>query len=70
MAYFNIADATFSKSIATQDNGPTGMAWNGDGSKMYEIDEVSAKIYEYDVTTPPSTVTGASTITGISTITF
>ena len=51
MAYFNIADATFSKSIAIQDRNPTGMAWNGDGSKLYEIGQVSDKIYEYDVST-------------------
>ena len=49
---FNIADATFSKSIATQDADPQGMAWNGDGSKMYEIGRSSVKIYEYDVSTP------------------
>ena len=51
MAYFNIADATFSKSIATQDASPTGMAWNNDGSKLYEIGTGSDKIYEYDVST-------------------
>ena len=55
MAYFNTADATFSKSIATQDNGPSGITWNNDGSKMYEIGYNSDKIYEYDVTpTPPA----------------
>ena len=52
MAYFNIADATFSKSIATQDSFPRGMAWNNDGSKMYEVGFSGEKIYEYDVSTP------------------
>jgi len=51
MAYFNIADATFSQSISTQDASPQGMAWNNDGSKMYEVDYSSDKIYEYDVST-------------------
>ena len=52
MAYFNIADATFSQSINTQDSSPTGMAWNNDGSKLYETGRGSDKIYEYDVSTP------------------
>jgi len=51
MAYFNIADATFSQSISTQDASPQGMAWNNDGSKLYEIGLISDKIYEYDVST-------------------
>ena len=46
------------------------MAWNNDGSKMYEIGYGSDLIYEYDVAPPPATITGVSTITGISTITF
>ena len=52
MAYFNIADATFSQSINTQDSISTGMAWNNDGSKLYEIGFNSGPIYEYDVSTP------------------
>jgi len=28
------------------------MAWNNDGSKLYEIGATSDKIYEYDVSTP------------------
>jgi len=52
MAYFNIADATFSQSINTQDSYPRGIAWNNDGTKLYEIGVGSDKIYEYDVSTP------------------
>ena len=52
MAYFNIADATFSQSINTQDSVPRGITWNNDGSKLYEIGAGSDKIYEYDVSTP------------------
>ena len=51
MAYFNIADATFSQSISTQDTSPTGIAWNNDGSKLYEVDYSSDKIYEYNLST-------------------
>ena len=51
MAYFNIADATFSQSISTQDTNPRGIAWNNDGSKLYEIGLVSDKIYEYNLST-------------------
>ena len=59
MAYFNIADATFSKSIATQDSIPIGITWNNDGSKLYEIGYIGDKIYEYDVTPAPPTVTAS-----------
>ena len=52
MAYFNIADATFSQSINTQDSIPSGITWNGDGTKMYEIGFGSNKIYGSDVSTP------------------
>ena len=52
MTYFNIADATFSKSIASQDGVPRDITWNNDGSKLYEIGAGSDKIYEYDVSTP------------------
>jgi hypothetical protein len=41
-----------------------------DSFRMNEVGFSSRKIYEYDVTPAPPTVTGASTITGISTITF
>jgi len=71
MAYFNIADATFSQSISTQDTTPTGMTWNNDGSKMYEVGAGSDKIYEYNVApSPTSNLTGISTLTGVSSITF
>ena len=46
---FDISTAVFSQSINTQDSNPTGLAFNGDGSKMYEIGEDGAKIYEYSI---------------------
>jgi len=47
---YNIGEATFSQSISTQDASPTGLTWNNDGTKLYEIGN-SDLIYEYDVST-------------------
>jgi hypothetical protein len=44
---FDITSASFSTSINTQDSAPKGMAWNDDGSRLYEIGSGSDKIYQY-----------------------
>jgi len=51
---FEITTAIHSSgdSISTQDSDPHGMAWNDDGSKLYEVGFNSLKIYEYTVSTP------------------
>ncbi|MDZ7726636.1 MAG: tail fiber domain-containing protein [Candidatus Campbellbacteria bacterium] len=49
---YDISTASFSKSIPTQDSYPEGIAWNDDGSKLYEVGQGSDLIYEYDVSTP------------------
>jgi len=51
-AGFAISTAVFSQSIATQDTNPTGLTFNSDGSKMYEVGSGSSKIYESDLSTP------------------
>jgi len=48
---FDIASATFSKSINTQDSGPTGMAFSADGSRLYEVGSGGDKIYQSQVST-------------------
>ena len=63
MAFFNIADAVFSKSIAAQDSDPQGITWNDDGSKLYEVGFGSDLIYEYDVALPTVTPSPATAIT-------
>jgi len=53
---FDIASASFSTSINTQDSLPTGIAWNDDGSRLYEVGISSfgspGEIYQYTVSTP------------------
>jgi outer membrane protein assembly factor BamB len=49
---YNLSEAVYSQSINSQDSNPTGVKWNGDGTKMYEVGYNAQKIYEYDVTTP------------------
>jgi len=50
--FFNISTATFSQSIDTQGSRPQGLAWNDDGTKLYEIGLDSDKIYESNLSTP------------------
>jgi len=49
---FDIGSASFSTSINTQDSQPRGIAWNNDGSRLYEVGGSSANIYQYTVSTP------------------
>ena len=44
---FNISSASFSKSINTQDTNPTGMAFNNDGTRLYEVSPESDRIFEF-----------------------
>jgi len=63
---FDIASATFSKSLNTQDGAPTGIAWNNDGSRLYEVGAGDDKIYESTVSTPFD-ITSATFSTSINT---
>jgi len=49
---FDISTASFSTSINTQDSDPHGIAWNDDGSRLYEVGAGSDDIYQYTVSTP------------------
>jgi len=49
---FDIADATFRISINTQDSSPTGIAFNDDGSRLYEVGGSNDKIYQSSLSTP------------------
>jgi len=64
---FDITTASHSSgdSISTQDSGSTGIVWNNDGSRLYEVGEGSGKIYQYTVSTPFE-ITTASHSTGDS----
>jgi len=48
---FDIASASFQKSINTQDSAPRGMAFNADGSRLYEVGFNGDKIYQSQVST-------------------
>jgi sugar lactone lactonase YvrE len=48
---YDVSTASYSQDIVTQDTEPRGIAWNNDGTKLYEIGFNSDKIYEYDVST-------------------
>ncbi len=63
---FDITSASFSTSINTQDSNPTGIAWNDDGSRLYEVGFGSDNIYQYTVSTPFD-ITSASFSTSINT---
>jgi len=62
---FDISSASFDTSINTQDATPTGIAWNDDGSRLYEVGRGSDKIYQYTVSTPFD-ITSASFSTSIN----
>jgi len=62
---FDITSASFSTSINTQDLTPEGIAWNDDGTRLYELGDSSDLIYQYTVSTPFD-ITSASFSTSIS----
>jgi len=51
---FDITSSAFAldTSINTQDGGSTGIAFNNDGSRLYEVGEDSEKIYQSTLSTP------------------
>jgi len=49
---FNIESAKFDFAVNSTDGFPYGMAFNSDGSKFYEADIVSEKIYQFTLATP------------------
>jgi len=49
---FDINTASFSQSISSQDSVPTGLAFNNDGTKLFESGFESGKIYESTLSTP------------------
>jgi len=63
---FDISSASFSTSINTQDSSPYGIAWNDDGSRLYEVGSNSDNIYQYTVSTPFD-ISSASFSTSINT---
>lgn len=50
---YDISTATFNRSldVSGQDTAPTGMAWNGDGTKMYVVGVSNDNVYEYTAST-------------------
>jgi hypothetical protein len=48
---FDIASASFEKSLNTQDSRPEGMAFSADGSRLYELGPGGDKIYQSQVST-------------------
>jgi len=50
--FFDITQLTFLQSITPQDSISEGVAWNNDGSKLYEVGRGEAQFYEYNVSTP------------------
>jgi len=50
---FDVSTASFSQSfdVSGQGSGPTGLAWNDTGSKLYTVDVGNESVYEYDVST-------------------
>jgi len=55
----------FDTSINTQDSNPAGIAWNDDGSRLYEVGFSSDNIYQYTVSNPFD-ITSASFSTSIN----
>jgi len=56
----------FDTSINTQDSNPNGIAWNDDGSRLYEVGSGSDNIYQFTVSTPYD-INSASFDTSINT---
>jgi hypothetical protein len=46
-------------SVASQENTPQGMTWNGDGTKLYVVGQQNDTIYEYALTTAYDVSTGS-----------
>ena len=46
------------KYVGSQDTGPVGVAFSGDGTKMFVIGSSNESVYRYDLATPPATVAG------------
>jgi len=65
---FDITSSEFAleTQISTQDGTPRGIAWNNDGSRLYEVGFASTKIYQSSVSTPFD-ITTASFSTSINT---
>jgi len=65
---FDITSSQFAldTDIATQDSSPRGIAWNNDGSRLYEVGLNSDKISQYTVSTPFE-IASASFTTDIAT---
>jgi len=49
---FDITKQNFDTSINTQDSNPLGIAWNNDGTRLYEVGTKGYKIYQSTVSTP------------------
>jgi len=50
---YDIDTASFDTDIPTQDSSPSGIAWNNDGSRLYEVGNSSGgDIYQSTVSTP------------------
>jgi len=49
---FDIATASLSKSINTEDTAPKGMTFNTDGTRLYEVGDASDKIFQSSLSTP------------------
>jgi len=65
---FDITSSQFAldTSINTQDSSSQGIAWNDDGSRLYEVGFSSDNIYQYDLSTPFD-ISSASFSTSINT---
>jgi len=60
------SEFSFSTDIATQDGSPEGIAWNDDGSRLYEVGSSSDRIYQFTVSSPFD-ISSASFATDIAT---
>jgi len=49
---FDIASASLDTSISAQDKNPRGIAWNDDGSRLYEVGLSGTRIYQSTLSTP------------------
>tara|TARA_Y100001980_G_scaffold45816_1_gene27160 strand:- start:12696 stop:21623 length:8928 start_codon:yes stop_codon:yes gene_type:complete len=54
----NLQPTTFS--VAAQETAPTGMTFNGDGTKMFIVGTLNDQIIEYSLTEPYEVLSGAS----------
>jgi len=63
--FFDISSASLDTSINTQDVNSQGIAWNDDGSRLYEVGRTGEKIYQSTLSTPFD-ITSASFSTSIN----